>query len=373
MKNKIVWGTCWYNESADTLIEFFKNSIKVLEELNFEVIPIVFDARYKHNFEDINLIKREIKNVIIILNNLNIYPNKNYGVALITNMAKEKGINYVAIVDPDWDVIERKQSISNMVFNLINMNFDILIPDIDSASGRSNLLIGRTVVKLFYPEYNDILKSPFPGAVAAKTEKLYDIVNSDDYHFDWGGEWDIVALAIDKNMHIGTSPISVVGVRHRTNTSKMNDSFQIWKAIFENPSIITRCKNINNFALINHNNKLYELIKDKSDIKEIIKIIENSNPTKTERQILYMILYPVALIMHKIAEIPPVDNSNEMPYNKDELYEVFEIGIYIMQQILKNIDIKDINKNAKTITGKYFSNWDFYSKKDALKESLVVE
>ena len=44
MKKSIVWGTCWFNEPIETLVEFYKSSIKSLQKMNFKVIPVIFDA-----------------------------------------------------------------------------------------------------------------------------------------------------------------------------------------------------------------------------------------------------------------------------------------------------------------------------------------
>ena len=187
--------------------------------------------------------KKEIKDVTIILNRLNIFPNKNYGVALITNYAHKLNIPYTVIVDPDWNIKENYSFTKNIISKLIEKDYDILIPNIKKASGRSNILIGRTVINLFYPEYKNILKSVFPGALAAKTDKLYKIIKDKDYHFDWGGEWDIVALAIRNNMKISSAPVDVKNIRHRSNISKSQDSFQIWKAILSNDDIIKRYQN----------------------------------------------------------------------------------------------------------------------------------
>lgn len=372
MNNRMVWGTCWYNEPVDVLIKFLKKSIDTLKNMNFNVTPIVFDARFVHNDNDIKLIKKEIKNVVIILNLLNIFPNKNYGVALITNMAHELKIKYITVVDPDWDIKENYSYVKKILLSLIDNDYDLLVPNIGMASGRSNILIGRTVIKLFYPEYEDILLSVFPGAIAAKTSKLYQIVNDDDYHFDWGGEWDIVSLGIRNNMRISSSAVDVTNVRHRSNTSKMQDSFQIWKAILANDDIIDRYKNVEKFSVSNKNNRFYNLISDSDNIMKIIDIISNNNPSETEKQILYMILYPLALIMGEITTIPEVDTKNKVPYDKKELYDISEFAIYCMKIVLKNSNINNINKNAKTVNGTYFSKWDSYSRKKAIKEYEVI-
>lgn len=372
MKNDIVWGSCWYNEPVNILIDFLKESIKSLEKLDFNVIPIVFDARFIHNENDIKTLKKEIKNIIVILNHINILPNKNYGVALITNISYKLNIKYMAIVDPDWNIKENKNFVESIILDLIDNNYDLLVPNIGTASGRSNILIGKTVIQLFYPEYINILQSPFPGAIVAKTSKLYKIVNDNDYHFDWGGEWDIISLGIRNNMNISSSFVNIEGVRHRTNVSKMQDSFQIWKAILSNDDVIDRYNNVKRFEIKDKTNRFYNLISKDNNITEIIEIINNNNPSETEKQILYMILYPLAIIIGKMNNIPKIDIGGKIPYNKNELYSISELAIYCMKIALENDDIKQVNIKAKHAYGKYFSNWNNYSNEKALKEAEVI-
>ena len=66
----IIWGTCWYNEPVEKLIDFLKSTITSLQKMGFNAIPVVFDARFIHNEKDIELVKKEIDDVKIILNHL---------------------------------------------------------------------------------------------------------------------------------------------------------------------------------------------------------------------------------------------------------------------------------------------------------------
>ena len=76
----------------------------------------------------------------------------------------------------------------------------------------------------------------------AKTSKLHSIVNDENYHFDWGGEWDIISIAINHNMKINSAFVEVENIRHRPNSSKILDGFQIWRAILGNSDIPNRFK-----------------------------------------------------------------------------------------------------------------------------------
>ena len=368
MKKRIVWGTCFYNETSDDIINFFKKSIDSLEKNNFIVTPIVFYAKFNHNYNDIKHIKEKIKDIKVILNKTNIFPNKNYGVALITNMAHDLNSDYIAIVDPDWNIKDYDSFVKRIMNDFISLDGDLLIPNIGNASGRSNILIGRTAVKLFYKEYLDILPSPFPGAVVAKTNKLFDIVNDNNYNFDWGGEWDIISIGINKKMKIVTSNVDIIGVRHRSNASKMHDSFQIWKSILGSDNLISRFNNMKNCNLDAIDNRFYQEISRTNNIIDIINVILKNNPSKTEMQILYMILYPVAYILGELKEIPSIIDDFNIPYEKTELLEVADFAAYCLKKSLEKYDIKRINNNIKNISGKYFSDWDNYSKSIALKE-----
>ena len=78
MKKSIVWGTCWFNEPIETLVEFYKSSIRSLQKMNFKVIPVIFDAKYdKNNNKELNYITKNIDDVIIIKNK-GFFKNKSH-------------------------------------------------------------------------------------------------------------------------------------------------------------------------------------------------------------------------------------------------------------------------------------------------------
>lgn len=360
MKKKIIWGTCWFNEPIDILIQFYNSSIASLKEMNFDVIPIIFDAKYEKNEKDLEYIINNISDVIILKNEVNIFPNKNYGVALITNKAFKLNADYTAIVDSDWSIKENYSFIHNILLSLIDNNNDIIIPDIGNASGRSNILIGKTVISLFYPDYKDIIKTAFPGSVVAKTSKLYSIVNDKSYHFDWGGEWDIISLAIGSGMKISSSVVEVENVRHRPNTSKIFDSFQIWRAILGNKDIVDRYKYLKDYnkTPIPYNNISKSIVENNWSVVELIQALENNYSSDTEKQILYMILYPIAFLTGKITNLPSIQLNNKMPYDKNELNKISDFAIYCAKLALLNCDIQDVLNRCQSIQGKYLSEWN---------------
>lgn len=365
-KTSITWGTCWFNEDAINVIEFFKKSSRILKDNNFNVELILFDARFNHNYEDIKKIKEEIKDIKIILNKTNIFPNKNYGVAAIAKESKKINTDYIAIIDPDWCINDMDGFIKQLTKNL--KNADVILPNIKGASGRSNMLIGNTAISIFFKEYKNIIKSPFPGAIVAKTEKLFEIVKDKKYNFDWGGEWDIIAIALEKQMNISSVDVDVIGVRHRTNKSKMNDSFQIWKAILSNEYVINKInKNYDNKEYNNLN--IYRKLKDITDIKEMTKILENGKFSKTEKQFLYMILYPIAVFYNKIDSIPEVKEFIGIPYQKEELYNISNCIIGITNKIILK-EYKNTNNIISNST--FYSKWNANNMREALETYEVV-
>lgn len=372
MKKSIVWGTCWLNESISTLIEFYNTSICSLKKMNFDVIPIIFDAKYEDDKQELKYINNNIKDVIIIKNNVNIFPNKNYGIALITNRAHFLNADYTAIVDSDWNIKANYSFINNILLSLIKNNSDVLIPNISDASGRSNILIGKTIITLFYPDYKEILKTAFPGLVVAKTEKLYDIVNDKTYHFDWGGEWDIISIAINKKMKINSAYVDVENVRHRPNTSKIFDSFQIWRAVLGNYTILSRFENLYNcnIDVQPYNNISREILNNNCTIDRMIKILESNDSTNTEKQILFMILYPILFLSGKNIKEPIIEFSNKIPYDKKEIKKISNFAIFCAKKLLTECNIIDTFERCQNINGKFLSKWNFAVQEDLLKESV---
>ncbi len=371
MKKSIVWGTCWFNEPIETLVEFYKSSIKSLQKMNFKVIPVIFDAKYnKNNNKELNYITKNIDDVIIIKNNINIFPNKNYGVALISNKAFDLMADYVAIVDSDWSIKENYSFIENILLTLIKSDYDIIIPNIGNASGRSNILVGKTAISLFYPDFLDIIITAFPGSVVAKTSKLRVIVNDENYHFDWGGEWDIISIAINHNMKINSAFVEVENIRHRPNTSKILDGFQIWRAILGNSDMTNRFKYLKQYnkEILPYDDISRNVLEHNCSILDLINILENDDATDTEKQILYMILYPIAFLTGKITKLPVIESSNKIPYNKEELNTISDFAIYCAKIALYDVDVQEMLSRCKTAKCEFLSEWNFEIQKQLLKE-----
>ncbi|MDD4188136.1 MAG: hypothetical protein PHX04_05225 [Bacilli bacterium] len=231
-KKTIVWGTCWYNESSKTIIDFFKETENILKFMNLSYSFVIFDAVYNRENEEINLIKESI-NCNVIQNQHPCFPNKNYGIYAIVNVANFNHSDYVAVVDSDWKIENYVNFVKGLLLPIIEGDSEIAIPNIESSAGRSNYMLGVPMIKLFYPEAHNTVKTPFPGVFAAVTSKMQTIITSENYHFDWGGEWDIVAGAINLNLQIISSSLGVRSTRHRSSYSKTSDAFQIWRSLFQ--------------------------------------------------------------------------------------------------------------------------------------------
>ena len=96
------------------------------------------------------------------------------------------------------------------------------------------------------------------------------------------------------------------------------------------------------------------------------------NATDTEKQLLYMILYPLGVILGDIETIPYIEKNTQTPYAKEEIYKVAELGIYCAQSALlcSNKTIEQINDSANKVTGDYFGNWNYLKQQQALSEML---
>ena len=359
---KLVWGCCWFNEETETVINFLKHTILSFKKKQIELIPIIFVASTKIENIEINKVKDNINNIVVFKNKLDIYPNKNYGVYAIVNYAYKIKADYLAIVDPDWVIKKYESFIESMLKLVVNKEADLVIPNIKSAAGRSNILVGKSVIELFYPDYKNIILTPFAGSFIANTKSIYPIIESKNYHFDWGGEWDIISYAISNKLKVKSVEVDVLNIRHRNNNSKMQDSYQIWRSVFSNSDLKNRFKYMLDVKEADiSKNKLYKCISDKKlNIDEMITNLNNYPLDSTSKQLLYMVLYPISCLIHnEIINYPVVEEKNNV-YEKGKINEIGILAIYCIKKSIINskIDKKTLIKNALTITGNYFGTWD---------------
>lgn len=370
-KSSIVWGVCWLNEPTDILIRFIKNTVRAISSFGFFAYPVIFDAKYERSVDEVSHISKRLGDCLVIPNKINIYPNKNYGVAAISQFAYDLNAEYVAVVDPDWQVEEYSTFIQQLLRPLYKNHAQIVIPDIGAEAGRSNLLIGKPTVALFYPEYADIIQTAFPGSLVGLTETVHSITASTGYHFDWGGEWDVISIAASHNIKIASSPANVENTRHRSNASKSFDAFQIWRAVFSSDDLVNRYGNLHKFQdrCIPFDQFSEILLKCRLSARDQIELINRIAVNDTQRQLLYMILYPIASILQEIHSIPPIQQSGSLPYDKDEISRISMLAPYCVKSALMCSlhNIKEIGWNAKHLTGQFWSNWDEASQVHARK------
>lgn len=375
-KRSIVWGTCWLYEERETLCSFMKSAINILSKIGLEVYTVVFDAKYKRDEREIKKVEEDIE-CIVISNMCEIFPNKNYGVAVISKIAYKLGTDYIAVVDSDWKVRDFGFFINNMLYPILAENQDIVIPDISIAAGRCNILIGRPILNMFYPEYADKVPTAFPGAFIGITEKVCEITLKDTYHFDWGGEWDIVAQSCNMNMKIASPMLDVQNVRHRSNHSKIYDSFQIWRACMQNltKERFELSKKLQENVILDSSFVETMMSIEVSASKQIEKLIDMSKHTKlskTQLQLIYMVLLPLAGIMdneYDYESLVDLETDITQPYERTELHKIALIVPHCVQAAIdcSGKSFGMIKKNAANCCGERWSRWNQLEKAKAMK------
>lgn len=371
----IVWGTCWLYEEAESLCSFMKRAINTFNEMGMEVCAVVFDAAYKRNENEIEKVKEDI-GCIVIKNMLEIYPNKNYGVAVISKIAYKIGADYVAVVDSDWEIKDFDRFINHLFYPLLKEEQELVIPDISTSAGRCNILIGQQLLALFYPEYADKIPTAFPGAFLGKTRNIYEITSRITYHFDWGGEWDIIADSCKMNMRITSPVLGMQNIRHRSNDSKTYDSFQIWRACLENleEDRLSLLNNLHENSIRGDSFAKMVLSLEMSATKQIEKLMEWSKYnklSKTQLQLIYMVLFPLSAILDDkcyYETLMDIVTDTGQPYERDELYELALLVPHCVRAAIdysgKNLEM--IRESASNSHGRYFGEWNAQGKVKAM-------
>ncbi len=375
-KKSIVWGTCWLYEEREMLCSFMKSAIDILTKIGLEVYTVIFDAKYRRDEKEIEKVEEDIE-CIVISNMCEIFPNKNYGVAVISKVAYKLGTDYIAVVDSDWKVKDFGYFINNLIYPIFAENQDIIIPDISTAAGRCNILIGGPILKMFYPEYADKVPTAFPGAFIGITEKVCEITLKENYHFDWGGEWDIVANSCNMDMKIAAPMLGMQNIRHRSNHSKIYDSFQIWRACMENltEERFELSKKFRESIIPDDSFVEVMMSTEVSASKQIEKLIELSKHTKlskTQLQLVYMVLLPLAGIMdneYDYENLVDLETDITQPYERAELYKIALIVPHCVQTAIdcSGKSFGMIKKSAANCYGERWSRWNQLEKAKAMK------
>ena len=362
-----MWGTCWYSESPDIVLSFIKNANQILANMNISYSSVIFDAQYKRDACERKYITDRVECSLLQCNE-NKYPNKNYGVAAITEFAYINNATYVAIVDADWNIVRFDCFVHGLLLPLIRGEFEIVIPNIEPYDGRSNRLIGRPILNLFYSEYSNNIKTIFPGAFAGVVSRIRDITTASDYHFDWGGEWDIIGGALERNLLITAPSLGMKNVRHRSSQSKTNDAFQIWRAFFQNVTVskLTKLKDATPpLAAVDSESELKILYLVGSASEQVEHFIEVSNShalSSTAKQLFNMVLLPLSLMLDgtdkRLSYILP-NNDNLAPYDRSKLSGVSNMAeLFVYHAIINSkISVNFLSENMRLLSGHYLGDW----------------
>lgn len=177
-----------------------------------------------------------------------------------------------------------------------------------------------------------------------------------------------------KKLKIDSPLVEVVSTRHRPNNSKILDSFQIWRAILSNDDINARIKNVKKYDInIQPYDQMSELIiNNNTTAKDFIDLVLKYSKNETQKQLLYMILYPLSLFTDNLNLVQDIENDITIPYEKNELIKVSDLALYCAKVIFENNDINYICKNCKNITSIYLSNWNIKNQRKAMKDYRVI-
>ncbi|MDR2409245.1 MAG: hypothetical protein LBE13_14175 [Bacteroidales bacterium] len=386
---RVVWGTCWFDESVTTISSFLTKVNKVLKPLYSDVLFVVFDAQYNRKITDYTYLHSSC-NCEIVRNTVPFYPNKNYGVYSLVYFANLHNSDIIVISDSDWQVANFDMFVLGIIKPLIDGKADIVIPNILQYAGRDNQLIGRQLLKLFYPELLDIVYSPFPGAVAASTYSLFSIISNEKYHFDWGGEWDIISFGYENHLKFISPCLCMENIRHRSSHSKSSDAFQIWRAAFENlqleklrqiQSVETKLK----LSYFHHLN-IYGLEtalhgSASTQLDNIVSIKQTTDIDSSVMQLVYAVIAPLALLLDGLEtqylENVPKEDKNK-PYLRERLKLVAEIAdVSITQAILNAIQpLENIKERISLLSGGFLGDWSSknkYAAKEEMKSQLCCK
>lgn len=372
-REKIVWGTCWYNESVDTIIDFLKETEIILKTMNLSYSFVIFDAMINRDKNEVEILKNNIE-CCIIQNQHPCFPNKNYGVYAIVNFASDNNSDLVTVVDSDWKIEKNIDFVKGLLLPIIEENKEIVLPDIESGAGRSNYILGVPMMKLFYHQSSHIVKTPFPGVFAAKTDKMQSIISSVNYHFDWGGEWDIVAEAIKQNLKIISPPLGLRGTRHRSSYSKTSDAFQIWRALFQgiNEIKITGPNNNKDLYISGNFNNIKNILSGSASnqISMFLKHCRKETVSSTVYQIYNMVLLPLALILdgNDFSKIKLLsDFDSHKPYIKNEICYMSDIVIHSVNEAITHSELSslEVQKRISNLSGGFMGDWNIGETKKA--------
>ncbi|MCL5998000.1 MAG: hypothetical protein M1546_18395 [Chloroflexi bacterium] len=156
-------------------------------------------------------------------------PNKNLAVAVAVHVAGSLGDSAIlAVIDADLFSIDYYPHLRRLLKAIEDV--DIVVPEPQLTAGRDNRLVGGPMLRLMHRELYAVVHNPFPGMLLGRLSVLGRVTANIDYHYDWGGEWDLVVRPHLAGARVSAPHIPVHEVRHRTMRSKIVDAFQLWRA-----------------------------------------------------------------------------------------------------------------------------------------------
>lgn len=170
------------------------------------------------------ILKRRGASVSVVGAGVCAKPNKNLGIAYA---ARRSNARLGVILDADWGSQTHLRCDDFAL--LLGDETGFTVPEPLLQAGRDNHLIGAPILRTLYPQLYASIKTPFPGAFAAPVELLQRAVET-SYHYDWGGELDLLLNCSTGAHSVRVPKMPFREVRHRPMVSKMADAYQMFRA-----------------------------------------------------------------------------------------------------------------------------------------------
>ncbi len=329
------------NEDLSIVKKVISVSFDMLKSLKIQGEIIIVDGGSRHKLmEKINKFGTEKQNKLVkfkyILDYPVIKPNKNIG---IINGYYNASYDNILIADSD-NINLTTNKLKKLINPLIKGKSSFVIADLQRKSGRSNHLLGKPPMRLFFPEIYRKIPYPYPGLLAIKKKLLRKIIKK-DYCFDWGGEAQIAINSyLFSKGNVSSFNINKIDSKKRVLRSMIKDAFQLYRT---------------NLLLAIQNNKF------PSTTEEVDIMIERdiTNHKKESKRLIYYIKTEKkinGLLCNNLYETYNnlVSYSNKNPkkiydmlhlysksYNFYELEIINSLVVRTLLNILFNIKIKD--------------------------------
>lgn len=369
---QVIWGTCWYYESLETISLFLTNVLTAAKANDITLMPVVFDADHLRSEAERQALSTRLK-CVIIPNRIAVYPNKNFGVAAIAELAARTGIDVMTVVDSDWDVSNFNYFLTGLLRPILNEAADIVIPDVSPCAGRDNRLVGRTIVTLSQPRLIDVVATPFPGALAGRSDCVQYLTQSASYHYDWGGEVDILCSAWASGLRITSPYLGMKNVRHRSSHSKAHDAFQMWRAGLEalTPQALAMLSSTGQeqdpyvFKRLGADG-LSGLISGTAtaQLAKVADYLRDENNDRTIQQLVTMVLAPLSYLVDgsdPTSSLTTPSDDTASPYDPEKLPLVSEIARYAAWEAIITSQLEpspEFSRRLRSLTGGFLGSWD---------------